>query len=166
MIVINTKRKTISDCGKFKEEIQTALYKNTELRSLLINDSESMSAKQKQDEFRKHVFSHLFVDDTIEETDSFIFYDVHFPYLTSNVKECRVIMYVICHRDILDNIYVDGYYGNRADILSQMVEDALINDLKTAFSFGIGRLVLDKIEIYNANRFYGRILTFDVPSFR
>lgn len=166
MIVINTKRKTISDGGKFKEEIQTALYMNTELRNLLIKDSESLSAAQRQSEFKKYVFSHLFVDDTIEETASFIFYDVYFPYLKSNVKGCRIIMYVICHRDILDNICIDGYYGNRADILSQMVEDALINDIETALSFGIGKLELDKIDIYNANRFYGRILTFDVPTFR
>ena len=163
---MNTKRKTISDCGKFKEEIQTALYKNTDLRDLLIKDSANMSATQKQSEFRKHVFSHLFVEDTIKETDSFIFYDVHFPYLDSNVKGCRIVMYIICHRDILDDIYIDGYYGNRADILSQMVEDTLINGMAVTFSFGIGRLTLDRIEIYNSNRFYGRILTFNVPNFR
>ena len=47
-----------------------------------------------------------------------------------------------------------------------MVEDTLINDEEVANSFGIGKLKLDSVDIYNANRFYGCILQFDVPTFR
>ena len=55
---------------------------------------------------------------------------------------------------------------DRIDILSQMVEDTLINDEEVANSFGLGKLKLDSVDIYNANRFYGCILQFDVPTFR
>ena len=160
------KKKTTSERGKFKEEIHAALYKSNELKELLIGDVNGMSASKIQSEFKKHVKSHLFIDDTIEETESFIYYDVYFPSLDPNIKNCRVVMYAICHRDILDNYYKDGYYGNRADVLTQMIEDVLINDETVSYSFGIGKIALDSVEIYNSTRFYGCVMTFNVPTFR
>lgn len=157
---------TLAEKGLFKEEIHSALYKNSNIRELLIGDTSGMSAKQIQDAFKEHVKSHLFIDDTIEETGSFIYYDVIFPRLESNVKECRVVLYAICHRDLLDNYHKDGYHGNRADILSEMIADTLIVDEKVANSFGIGKLTLDSVDLYNATRFYGVGMMFDVPDFR
>lgn len=158
--------KTTAERGKFKKEIHTALYKNENLRELILGDTSNMSAKELRTAFKDHVKSHLFIDDTIEETTTYIFYDVIFPYIHSNTKSCQVIMYAICHRDILENYSKEGYYGDRSDILAQMIEDTLINDDAVSNSFGIGRLNLDSIEIYNANKFYGCILRFDVPAFR
>lgn len=160
------RKKTTAERGKFKEEISTALYKSDDLRDILLGDTSGMSAAEIRKEFKKHVMSHLFIDDTIEETDSFIFYDVMFPSLNPQIKDCRVIMYIICHRDILDNYSKEGYYGNRADIITQMVEDVLINDKDVARSFGIGEIALDSVELYNSMRMYGCILTFNVPTFR
>lgn len=160
------KRKTTAERGKFKTEISSALYKNADIRELLLGDTNGMSTRQVQIAFKDHVKSHLFIDDTISDATSFIFYDVRFPYMHSSTKTCQVVMYVMCHRDILDSYSKEGYYGDRADILSQMVEDTLINDKDVANSFGIGELTLDSIEIYNAQRFYGCIMTFSVPNFR
>lgn len=161
-----TRAKTTAERGKFKQEIHAALYKNENLRELILGDTSSMSPKELRTAFKEHVKSHLFIDDTIEETTTYIFYDISFPYLNTNVKTCRVIMYAICHRDILENYSKEGYYGDRADILAQMIEDSLINDEEVANSFGIGKLVLDSVSIYNAYKFYGSILTFEVPTFR
>lgn len=158
--------KTTSEKGKFKEEIHAALYKSQDIRELLLDDTSGMSASKVREEFKNHVKSHLFIDDAIEETGSFIFYDVVFPYIEPNIKTCKVFMYAICHRDILDNYYKEGYFGNRADILSQMIEDVLINDKEVANNFGIGELTLDSVDIYNSTRFYGSVMTFNVPSFR
>ena len=116
--------------------------------------------------FNEHVKSHLFIDDTIEETQSFIFYDVYMPRIGSHRQRCQVILYAICHRSILDGYKMDGFRGNRADILSQMVEDALLNNFDTANSFGIGNLTLDSVDIYNSKRFYGCIMMFSSPDFR
>ncbi len=160
------KSKTIAEKGRFKKEISTALYKNKDIRELLLGDTSKMSATELRRAFKEHVKSHLFIDDTIKETSSFIFYDVTFPNLYSNIKECRVIMYVIVHRDILDDYYKEGYDGDRADALSQMIENTLINDEETSNSFGIGKLNLDSVNIYNATRFYGCIMNFSVPNFR
>lgn len=158
--------KTTAERGKFKKEIHAALYKNENLRELILGDTSSMSSKELRTAFKEHVKSHLFIDDTIEETTTYIFYDIAFPFLHTNTKTCQVVMYAICHRDILEDYSKEGYYGDRADILAQMIEDSLINDEEVANSFGIGKLVLDSVSIYNANKFYGSILTFEVPSFR
>ena len=160
------KRKTTYERGKFKEEIHKALYKSDDLKELLIGDISEMSTSEVQSVFKKYVKSHLFVDDTIEETNSFIFYDVYFPTLDPNIKDCRIVMYAICHRDILDDYFQEGYCGNRADVLSEIIEDILINDEKVSLSFGIGKIALDGVEIYNSKKMYGCIMTFNVPTFR
>lgn len=159
-------KKSTAERGKFKQEIHTALYKSADIRDLLLGDTSGMSTSDKQKSFRKHVKSHLFIDDTIEETDSFIFYDVRLPDLAAQIKDCQVVLYAICHRDILDDYVKEGYFGNRADILSQMIEDCLINDEEVANSFGIGKLSLDSVDLYNATRFYGVVMIFNVPDFR
>lgn len=163
---MTTRKKTTAERGKFKQEITSALYKSVDIRDLLLGDTSGMSTSDKQKSFRKHVKSHLFIDDTIEETDSFIFYDVRLPDLAAQIKDCQVILYAICHRDILDDYVKEGYFGNRADILSQMIEDCLINDEEVANSFGIGKLSLDSVDLYNATRFYGVVMIFNVPDFR
>lgn len=159
------KKKTTAERGKFKKEIQAALYKSNDILEMLVGDVTGLSSSEKMKIFKDHVKSHLFIDDTVTETDTFIYYDVRMPRIHPQTKDCVVLMYCICHRDILENYTKEGYFGNRADILTQMVEDVLINDENVANSFGIGKLNLDSIDIYNATRFYGCVLTFSVPSF-
>lgn len=163
---MTTRKKTTAERGKFKQEITSALYKSADIRDLLLGDTSGMSTSDKQKSFRKHVKSHLFIDDTIEETDSFIFYDVRLPDLAAQIKDCQVVLYAICHRDILDDYVKEGYFGNRADVLSQMIEDCLINDEEVVNKFGIGKLSLDSVDLYNATRFYGVVMIFNVPDFR
>lgn len=158
--------KTLIERGKFKNEINTALYKSEDIKELLLGDTLGLSNSEIRKEFKKYVKSHLFIDDTLTEAKTYIFYDVVFPYLQSNIKTCKILMYLICSRSILEDYQKEGYYGDRIDILSQMVEDVLINDEEVANSFGIGSLDLDSVDIYNSNRFYGCVLTFTVPNFR
>lgn len=160
------KKKTTAERGKFKQEIHSALYKNSDLRELLIGDTAGMKAVDIQAKFKEYVKSHLFIDDTIQEAASFIFYDVVFPNLRSQTKDCRIILYAICHRDILEDYTKAGYFGDRSDIMAQMIEDALINDESVKNKFGIGELTLDSVDIYNATRFYGCKMDFSVPNFR
>lgn len=160
------KLKTTAERGRFKQEIHAALYKSKDIKELLLGNIFTLNASKIKEEFREHVKSHLFIDDTITETSSFIYYDIRMPRLEPNIKYCQVILYAICHRDILDNYEKEGYYGNRADILSQMVENCLINDKEIKNSFGIGELLLDSVDIYNSTRFYGCVMTFNVPNFR
>lgn len=161
-----SKKCKTSELGIYKENITMALFKDKDICDLLLGDTSGMDVPTLREEFRKHVKSHLFIDDTITEAESFIFYEVRCPYMHTQTKSCEIVLFAICHRDILDNYVKDGYHGNRADILSQMVENVLINDEETANKFGIGKLTLDSIDFYNSTRFYGRILTFRTPDFR
>lgn len=160
------KQKTTAERGQFKKEIQAALYKSENIRELLLGDTTGKSTSEIRKLFKEHVKSHLFIDDTLTETGTFIFYDVRIPEIHTHIKKCYVYMYLICHRSVLEDYSKEGFYGDRIDILTQMVEDALINNSDVANRFGIGELRLDSIDIYNAARYYGSILTFDVPTFR
>lgn len=160
------KKKNTAERGEFKQKIHYALYKSNDIKRLLLGDISTKSSNDIRKEFKDHVKSHLFIDDTVLETGSYIYYDVRMPRLESNIKDCRVIMYAICHRDTLDNYTQDGYYGNRADILSQMIEDCLINDEEISKSLGIGEVSMGSVDIYNGRKFYGCIINFNVPNFR
>lgn len=160
-------KKSISQIGKYKQNIHSALFKNKSLLNMIVQNADDMNMSKKMTEFQKYVQSHLFVDNTIEKENDYIFYDVRTSNMRPQIKTCTILMYIITPRDQIDvTPYIEGYYGNRVDILAQMVEDALINDKETVQEFGIGDLALEDVDIYNATRFYGRILTFKVKDFR
>ena len=154
---------TTKELGSFKTKIKNALIKSDKINDLLKDGIDEPSNKIQQ--FKSHVKDHLFIDDTIKDTSTYIFFDVYMTELRPQIKKISVVMYAITHRDILDNYAVEGYYGNRTDILTQMIEEVL-TDEKVRREFGIGDLTLDNIEIYNSNSFYGRVLSFSVPNFR
>lgn len=158
---------TIAEIGKFKEEIHSALFKNQDILELLLGDINNMSPEEIISGFKKHVESHLYIDEIVDEAITYIFYDVRVSNIEKELKNIRVIMYVIAPRNNeIGDYYKEGYHGNKTDILSEMIEDTLINDEKTANTFGIGKLRLTDVDIYNATRFYGRVLTFKVSTFR
>ena len=159
-------KKDTFERGDYKERIHSALYKSPDIRELLLGDTRGMKPSQIMAEFREHVKSHLFVDDTILETGSYIYYDIVMPELHTNTKICRVTLFAICHRDILDNYAKDGYKGNRADILSEMIEDVLINGSEVNREFGIGPFNLMSVFPYNSRQLYGVNMVFEVPNFR
>lgn len=159
-------KKTTRERGLFKQEIHAALYSNEKIRQLLLGDTQGKTTADIMTEFKNHVKSHLFIEDTVMEATMFIFYDVVMPNLYSNIKDCKVTMYLICHRKILDDGFtMNGYIGDRVDILSQLVEETLLDE-SVVNKFGIGELTLDSIHAYNATRFYGCVMTFSVPNFR
>lgn len=160
------RKKTTIERGIFKRKIHEALYNSEKIKKLLLGDIENKPARQVMTEFKKCVKSHLFVEDTVTDTDTYIFYDIVLPRLHTQIKDCKIIMYLICHRDMIDDGYTEeGYYGNRADILTQLVEDTMLDEDVVKY-FGIGELTLDSMDIYNGTRFYGYIMTFSVPNFR
>lgn len=157
------RKKTTIELGKFKTRINNALLKDENIQEILAGTTGN--SREQFEKTKKQIHSHLFIDDTIKDTGTYIFYEVFMPELRSQIKNIRVVMYAICHRDILENYSKEGFWGNRADILAEMIEDAMLNPTVLR-EFGIGELVLDNIDIYNSTEFYGRILVFTVPNFR
>lgn len=156
---------TTKERGLYKTRISNALMKSDNIKDIILGDTSSMTTKEKIENFKSHVNSHLFIDDTIKDTSTYIFYDVIMSEMRPQIKNIELLMYAICHRDILENYSKEGYYGNRADILSEMIEEILVDDT-VAKEFGIGDLTLDNVEIYNSTTFYGCIMSFSVHNFR
>lgn len=156
---------TIKELGLYKTRIANALLKSDNIKDLMFGDTSNLSQKDFLFEFKDHVNSHFFIDDTIKDTSTYIFFDVSLPRLRPQVKTIQVYVWAICHRDILENYTKEGYYGNRADILAEMIEETLLDE-DIVKEFGIGDLELDSVDIYNSTTFYGRILAFSVNNFR
>lgn len=156
---------TIKELGLYKNRILNALLKSDNIKDLVLGDTVGLKSKEVLTEFQEHVNSHLFIDDTIKDTSTYVFFDVILPRMRPQVKNIQVLMYAICHRDILENYNKENYYGNRADILAEMIEETLLDE-DVAKEFGIGDLELDNVDIYNTTTFYGRILSFSVNNFR
>lgn len=158
--------RTTKERGAYKEKIKQALFSDENVLEILLGDTSGITTGNKAKAFNEFVKSHLFIDDTLDKERSYIFFDVITRSVSVQIKSCTVVLYAICHRDILDDYYKDGYYGNRADVLSQMIEDCLVNNEKVAGSFGIGKITLDSVELYNSHNYYGCIMTLSAPDFR
>lgn len=156
---------TTKERGIYKTRILNAFLQSDNIKDIIIGDTNGMSKKEVITKFKNHVNSHLFIDDTIKDTSTYIFFDVIMPRLRPQVKSIQLLVYAICHRDILDNYTKEGYYGNRTDILSEMIEDTLLNS-EIVKKFGIGDLELDNVDIYNSTTFYGCIMSFEAKNFR
>lgn len=161
-----SRQKTLSERRKYKQIIHKALFKNEELRSVLIDGLEGKNLSVQMDQFKKRCKSHMFVDDTELEAGTYIYYDIQFPILNSQIKTCELILYVICNRKIISDPGIDGYSGDRIDHLAELIEETLINDDAIVNQFGIGALKIESIKIYNGNKFYGLCFDFKVPNFR
>lgn len=157
--------KSIKERGLFKDNIKNMLFLSSNVMKVLFEDYDNMTVKQKREKFQKQVKSHLFIDDTLTEKGTYIFFDVVIPNLATQTKDCKVIMYLVCHRELLDDFQMEGYYGTRADILSQAVEEELLNT-ENIKQFGIGDLMLSSVDVYNSKDYYGVQMIFDTECFR
>lgn len=156
---------TTKERGIYKTRISNALLQSNNIKEIILGDTSELTPKELLSKFQKHVNSHLFIDETIKDTTTYIFFDVIMPELRPQTKTIQVLIYAICHRDILEDYMKEGYYGNRADILSEMIEETLLDD-SIVKKFGIGDLSLDNVDIYNSVTFYGCIMSFSVRNFR
>lgn len=156
---------TTKERGIYKTRIVNALLQSDNIKDIILGDTSELTQTDILTKFKNHVNSHLFIDETIKDTSTYIFFEVFMPQLRPQVKTTKILMYAICHRDILENYTKEGYFGNRADILSEMIEETLL-DSDIVKKFGIGDISLDNVDIYNSVTFYGCIMTFNVSNFR
>lgn len=154
----------IKELGTFKNLINPILYSSANIREIILGEN-TLSESEQLEALRERIFSHLYTDDVMTETATYIFYDVTIPRIGNTAKTCKLIVYCICHKDIINTFTKPGYYGNRVDALSQMVEE-VFTDSEIIRQYGIGKLNLSGVNIYRDQRkMYGRILEFEVPTF-
>lgn len=156
----------LKELGKYKHNFKKALYSSDKIRRILLEENYTdMPESEICKELDKYIFSHLYIDDLVDEEKTYIFFDVRMPHFGSSIKNCDITMFLICHKNIVDNYYDKNYYGNRTDILTQYLEEILEQeDVKN--KFGIGSIQITNLDIYNNTKFYGRILGLSVPNFR
>lgn len=155
--------------SEFKQGISEALFTSEDIRALLLEDTDATLDSPldiQKGAFDSRVSQHLYIDNVIEKSGSYIFFEVVFPMIRNNTKNCEVVMYIMCNIEIIDTYTNDKYFGNRIDSLLQMIEDTLINDKSNAQNFGIGNLSLDSAKPFMNKRMYGRTLRFIVSDFR
>lgn len=154
---------SVKQLGQYKIKISSALRKSDNIKEILLGvgyDEELAEV-----DLEKYIIDHLYDDDIITETKTYILFDVDMDNMRPNTKDCNVIMKFICNKSILDDYQKDGYYGNRTDILTQMVEE-IITDEEVVDEFGIGDIQFRKVGIYETKTMYGRIARLFVPDFR
>jgi hypothetical protein len=162
----------LKERGEYKTKVNKALFDNEKVKNIILGDISDLSKGEVIKRFKSHVKSHLFNEDTVMDAGTYIYYEVFYPDFAPQVKDCQINMTVICQRDIVDDISFtednsdyDGYFGNRVDILSELIEETLLSN-EYVNKFGIGRLELSSVGAYSSNRFYGVIMNFEVPNFR
>lgn len=162
----------LKELGQFKTKFALPLCNSELVKTMLLGSDYQSKDIDVETELKKYIISNLCVNGVVNNTDTYIFYDVVLPRIGLNIKTIRLITYVICHKDKIDdisNLSLDikkNYYGNRVDRLCQIIEEIIINNKEISREFGIGEIKLEDVNIYNSDAFYGRILTFEVPNFR
>ena len=150
---------TLKDLGHYKDTVKHILYQSDNVNELLYD------APRNREDFANHVKSHLFVEEILEEQGTFVFYDAYVPRVHTNTKTVVMSVWCICSKDILDGSYKkDNYPGNRADILAQFVEEAMLSKGNKQ-RFGVG-FDLTNTDFYNGKKYYGVVLSFTAECFR
>lgn len=160
--------KSLKMIGSYKNKISSTLFKNDDIQKLLIGkDYDLLEKKELYKLMGKHILSHEFIDNIIEQAETNIYYDITISAISSTVNSCKLYLYCICDRKILDSIKTYEYkneiiFGNKADILSCVVNDILMS----IEDIGVGGFEFLDSNIINTKECYGRVLVYKVPDFR
>ena len=162
--------KSLKQLGSYKNKISLNLIQSEDIKKILLGNKylETADDEEIEDELITRIKSQEYIDGVVTESKAYIFYDVTMPRVGSTIKDCRLVVYIMCHRHELDMLKSYDYkseklIGNKVDILSVVVDDVLESDVK---NLGIGELDIKDVVIYNSKDFYGRVLVYDIPDFR
>jgi len=158
----------VKDIGHYKNIINKALYADDNLRVALLGKNyktELTTESAVIKSLHEHIKSHLFIDEPILKTFSYVMYDVVIPTSYDKIQTMQLVVYVFCDKDCIDNLNVKNYEGNRNDIICEIVDGILTrNDLRR--TYGIGNLELSKLDLFERQQTVaGKILTYAVPNF-
>lgn len=157
------------ELGQYKNMLTPLLCKSEDIRDIILGCDYKNKYPTEKDvlkALKEHIFSHLYIEGTVTTTGTYIFYDVYATKIHSEIKRCNVVIYAFCHKDILDTYTREGYEGNRADVLCQMIEDIIMKP-DNAYDFGIGKPEWHDMRLFSSEKkFYGKIMEFSVPCFR
>ena len=167
----------LKDLGKYKSNILTSLLNSDDIKDIITDgkyDEEEWYGINDDDNgiLYKQIFPALYIDETQTEVKSYICFDTECPRIpTGTTKNVKIIVWCLCHKQHM-RYNKKGYWGNRADILADAVEQTLRefeknNIKKGKGKYGIGSLQLESVTIRSSDnkKYYGRQLVFNAPDF-
>ena len=152
----------LKDMGSYKSTLLSYFINSEEICELMFN-KKPYTEEDVDNLIYSQIFPYLYVDDTQDETLSYLCVEVSVPRIpTGTIKDMKLIIWAFCHKGIM-KYSKKGYSGTRVDILADMVERALRDSNK----FGIGKLQLVSCEhFFPNNKYYGRQLIYNMPDFK
>lgn len=150
----------LRELGLYKHTIFTKIRNSDDIKEILLDKNYDVNIVD--DLLDEHIFPYLYVPDTQTVAKTYICVDVIVPRVPSiEIKNLKVIIWVFTHKSLI-RYAKKGYIGTRTDILS----DVLDRLLDTSKEFGIGRLKLEGVDLFNSEKqYYGRILTYSASDF-
>ena len=158
-------KKVLYDIGSCKQELFSSFINDPDICELLFN-KEPYTDDDREKLFYSQIFPYLYVDDTQDETLTYLCYEIDIPpssdKTSGTIKNMKIIIFAYCHKEIM-RYNKKGYYGTRVDILADMVE----RKLRDSYDFGIGKPELISVtNFFPNNKYYGRQLIYNVPEFK
>lgn len=160
-----TEGKVLYDIGSCKQELFSSFINDPDICELLLN-RKTYTDDDRENLFYSQIFPYLYIDDTQDETLTYLCYELDIPSSSikssSTIKNMKMIVHAYCHKKIM-RYSKKGYYGTRVDILADMVE----RKLRDSYDFGIGKPELISVtNFFPNNKYYGRQLVYNVPEFK
>jgi len=160
------------DLGEYKNRFASILVNNDKICRLLLGENYETEIDDLDTELDKYIKQHLYIEDTITETKSYILFESNPSPTSPTLKNMNIIVQVICHKDIVR--YKEkpkGYSGLRYDVLTRYIEEAICPKDETSKNaiikkFGIGGFEIKSPGLFNQNNFVGRTFILSVPEFR
>ncbi len=162
----------LKELGKYKDYLYSIFTGNDKICGLLLGKNYQINFDNIDLELKKYILPHLYIESTVTETQSYIFFEIHMPRASPSIKTMKIEIQALCHKNIAEyHNKPKGYYGLRYDILSQYIEELMCPKDKQLIiqrikQFGIGRFELISVDLFMSNNFVGHNLTFTVPAFR
>lgn len=150
----------LKELGSYKYTIFTKIRNSDDIKEILLGKNYNVEIVD--DLLDEHIFPYLYVPETQQTAKSYICVDVVIPKVPNfSIKNLKIIIWVFTHKSLM-NYSKKGYVGTRTDILS----DILDKMLDTSRDFGIGRLKLEDVGLFNSEKqYYGRTLTYSASDF-
>ena len=150
----------LRELGLYKHTVFTKIRNSDDIKEILLGKNYNVEIVD--DLLDEHIFPYLYVPDVQSEAKTYICVDVIVPKVPNpSIKNLKIIIWVFAHKSLM-RYSKKGYIGTRTDILS----DVLDRLLDTSREFGIGRLKLEDVGIFNSEKlYYGRVLTYSASDF-
>lgn len=147
------------DTASYKTELLSTLTGSADICELLLNSS-TYTADDVNNLMYTQVFPYLYSDESQTDVLPYLCIEVDITKAPTNtVKDMQLTIWAYCHKDDM-KYSKEGYFGTKADILSDMVERSLRESNKS----GIETLKLQSVTNLSPNeKYYGKQLIYTIP---